>query len=236
MDLHRSPAKISTSLPTDDKKPTESESTEFEPKDDSATYTKGEEKKEISEEPAEDGEQSPLVASEEQLKEEKEPAEVEPTGEPEVTEKEGLGTEAEGEIQKASEEDARVSTEVVAAPQEESIVIVSSEDSGTELTKILLEAFRRYDCINTSHSWSISKHCSTEIEISTLTSATFSWTSSYRFSTLVTLVFNSTKRSFSISQSRWTSTSTDGFLWYRLYLSFLLCCWLCTNKGLNKLW
>ena len=146
MDLHHSPVKISIPLPTDDKKPTESESTEVEPKDDSATYTEGEEKKEISEEPAEDGEQSSPVGSEEQLKEEKEPAEVEPTGEPEVTEEEGLGTEAEGEIQKAiaSEEDTTVSTEVVGAPQEESVVIVSSEDSETELTKILLEAFRRY--------------------------------------------------------------------------------------------
>ena len=88
VDLHRSPAKTSTSLPTDDKKPTESESTELEPKDDSATYTEGEEKKEISKEPAEDGEQSPPIASEEQLKEETESAEVEPTGEPEVTEEE----------------------------------------------------------------------------------------------------------------------------------------------------
>lgn len=150
VDHHRSPAKTSIPLP-DGTQPTEVESTET--KDDTTTVeetsqpmaTEGEEetKKETEEtaELAEGGEKSPPAEEEEQLKEgggDKEPAET--TREPEVTE-EGLETEESGE--KASEEGALRPPEAVPA-HEESIVIMDSEDSSTELTKILLEAFRRY--------------------------------------------------------------------------------------------
>jgi hypothetical protein len=144
-------------LPADDKQPAKSESTELKPKDDSkessqqptATYTEGEEEeKKKSEASAEDGEQSSPIASENQLGEEKESTDVKLTREPEVTEVEGLGmAESKAEGEKAGEEGATVLTELVPAAQEESVVIVSSEDSGTELTKILLEAFQRYNMV-----------------------------------------------------------------------------------------
>ena len=161
VDLHRSPAKISTPLP-DDKQPSEAESAE--PKEDTTTagevskptVSEGEEGKRETEESAEleeDDEQSSPVASEEQLREDAgEKESVEPAGEPAVTE-EGLEMEkSEGKEEKSVEEGITGPPEVFPAQAEESVVIVNSEDSGTELTKILLEAFRRYTYKFNSHS------------------------------------------------------------------------------------
>ena len=154
VDLHRPSTKISTPLPTDDKQPSEAESAE--PKDDTTVAEKtskpeGEEGKRDTEESAEleegGGEKSAPVASEDQLQEDKgEKESVELTGEPVVV------TEAEGlEMEKSEDKGEKIGEEGATGPpkvtpvQEESVVIVSNEDSGTELTKIFLEAFRRYD-------------------------------------------------------------------------------------------
>lgn len=153
MNLHRSPAKTSTPLP-DDKQPSEAESAE--PKEDTTTagetskptMSEGEEGKRETEESAElkeGGEQTSPVASEEQLREDAgEKESVEPAGEPAVTEKDLEMEKSEGKEEKLGEEGVIGPPEVFPAQVEESVMIVNSEDSGTELTKILLEAFRRY--------------------------------------------------------------------------------------------
>ena len=160
MDLHRSPIKTSAPLPDGSHsiQPTERES--IETKEDMTiaeetsqpTATQGEEEKKDTEETAElaeGGKKSPQAVSEEQLREDEgEKEAAEPTREPEV----GSGTEESGaKEEKASEEGVTRPREIVPA-HEESIVIVDSEDSGTELTKILLEAFRRYNLLSSLKS------------------------------------------------------------------------------------
>ena len=138
--VHLHPSPVKTSAPVADTQPTEPESAQ--PGDDQPLASDEEEEKQETEEPvesAEAGKQSSPAASEEQLREdEKEPAEA--TGEAEVIED---GLEMEKGEEKRGEEGATESAGVVPV-QEESVVIVDTEDSGTELTKILLEAFQRY--------------------------------------------------------------------------------------------
>ena len=105
--------------------------------------SEGEERRKEVAELIEGGQQSSPVVSEEQLREsEGEKEHAERIVKLEVT-KEDNAKEGETKEQKASEKGVMAASLEVASAQGESVVIIDSEDSGMELTKILLEAFRR---------------------------------------------------------------------------------------------